>query len=74
MTTVNIGMAQIRVDNGQPEFNLERARQAIEIAASQGAQLVVLPETLDLGWIDPTAFTAAEPIPGSRTDFFCLPA
>lgn len=70
MHSVKIGMCQIHVANADPEGNLQRASDAVALAASQGAQIVVLPETLDLGWIDASARTQAEPIPGPRTDYF----
>jgi len=63
-------MCQIHVANADVEGNLQRASDAVALAASQGAQIVVLPETLDLGWIDASARTQAEPIPGRRTDYF----
>jgi predicted amidohydrolase len=59
-----VGMAQILVEGGRPGANLERAVAAIAAAKAQGCRLVVLPECLDLGWTDPSARTAAEPIPG----------
>src|SRR5262245_35584032 len=48
-------MAQILVEGGRPQRNLDRAAESIRRAASQGARLVVLPECLDLGWTDPSA-------------------
>jgi predicted amidohydrolase len=63
---VRIGMAQMRVDPGQPEANLSRATDFIARAAQQGCQAVVLPECLDLGWGDPSALALAQPIPGAH--------
>ncbi len=40
----------------------------IERAAAQGAQLIVLPECLDLGWTFPGARELAHPIPGPFSD------
>src|SRR5688500_14973011 len=59
-----IGLAQILVEGGRPEANLNRAVEAIHTAAAQDCRLVVLPECLDLGWTDPSARQLAQPIPG----------
>lgn len=64
-------MAQLLVEGGEPARNLQRAEQMIVKAASQNADLVLLPETLDLAWTHPSAFSEAETIPGSRSNFFC---
>ncbi|MEZ5002410.1 MAG: carbon-nitrogen hydrolase family protein [Chitinophagales bacterium] len=69
--TIKIGMAQLLVEGGEPERNLERAEILIERAIEKGAELILLPETLDLAWTHPSAWNEAEPIPGSRSEFFC---
>ena len=66
LNRVRIGMAQMRVDPGQPERNLGRAADFIAQAAQQRCDAVVLPECLDLGWGDPSALDFAEPIPGAH--------
>ncbi len=63
-----VGMAQILVEGGKPQANLDRAVRAIAQAAAAGCALVVLPECLDLGWTDPSARDMAQPIPGPHTD------
>lgn len=63
-----IGMAQILVEGGCPQANLDRAVDAIRRAAAQGCRLVVLPECLDLGWTHPSARELAQPIPGAHTE------
>ena len=68
---MKIGMAQLLVEGGEPERNLQRAEKLIRDAAFQKCDLVLLPETLDLAWTHPSAFTEAEPIPGKFSDFFC---
>jgi predicted amidohydrolase len=59
-----VGLAQILVEGGRPEANLNRAVEAIRVAAAQECRLVVLPECLDLGWTDPAAREMAQSIPG----------
>ena len=64
-------MAQLLVEGGEPERNLERAAKLIRQAKAENCDLVLLPETLDLAWTHPSAFNEAEPIPGRFSDFFC---
>jgi len=68
---MRIGMAQLLVEGGEPERNLARAEKLIRQAKADGCDLVLLPETLDLAWTHPSAFSEAEPIPGRFSDFFC---
>ncbi len=62
-TTIKLAMAQILVEGGQPAANLRRAEAQISEAAQDGAQLVLLPEALNLGWTHPSAAELAEAIP-----------
>jgi predicted amidohydrolase len=64
-------MAQLLVEGGEPDRNLERAAKLVRQAKTEGCDLVLLPETLDLAWTHPSAFTESEPIPGRFSDFFC---
>jgi predicted amidohydrolase len=57
-----------------PAQNLTSAADAIEKAAKQSAQIVVLPECLDIGWTNPNAVKLAQPIGGSVTQTLCLAA
>ncbi len=68
---MRIGMAQLLVEGGEPERNLERAAKLVRQAKAENCDLVLLPETLDLAWTHPSAWTEAEPIPGRFSDFFC---
>ncbi len=54
------------VAGGAKQENLRRAELAIAAAVGQGAQIVLLPETLDLGWTHPSAKEQAEAIPGGE--------
>lgn len=67
---MKIGMAQLLVEGGEPERNLERAEKLLRQAAHEGCDLVLLPETLDLAWTHPSAYSEAQPIPGKFSDFF----
>ena len=68
---ISIAMAQIRVEGGQPEKNLNRAAEAIQKAAAQGAHAILLPECLDLGWTHDSAHPMAQPIPGPHSQQLC---
>lgn len=69
--TVKIAMGQMLVEPGEMEANLKRAVRMIEQAADKEADVIVLPESLDLGWTHPGARNLAEPIPGKATDTLC---
>ena len=65
--TFKLALAQMRVVGGQPEANLARAAEMIARAAEAGADVVLLPECMDLGWMHPSAASRAEPVPRGRT-------
>jgi len=65
-----LALCQMRVKGGDREANLARAGEMIDQAAGHGADLVLLPEAMDLGWTDPSALTEAEPVPGGSTCSF----
>ncbi|MCF6286058.1 MAG: carbon-nitrogen hydrolase family protein [Candidatus Hydrogenedentes bacterium] len=71
---IKVGMAQMLVEGGALEANLERACAMIREAGQAGCDVVVLPECLDVGWTHPSARTIAEPIPGKTTDCLCAAA
>lgn len=58
-----LAMIQMEVRGGDPEWNLEHACMRIEEAAQHGADVVLLPECVDLGWTHPSSQTMAESIP-----------
>ena len=62
-----LALVQMGVKGGERAENLERAVNRVQQAAAQGAQVVVLPECMDLGWTHPAALTEAEPIPTGST-------
>ncbi len=55
------------VEGGEPGRNLVRARARIAEAAAQGAEVVLLPEMLDFGWMHPSAREGAGPIPAGES-------
>ena len=62
-----LALCQMEVVGGDRPANLAHAGEMIASAAAQGAQFVLLPEAMDLGWTDPSALTEAEPIPGGSS-------
>jgi predicted amidohydrolase len=60
---MKLALAQMLVEPGRPGVNLDRAAQRIRAAAERGADLVLLPECLDLGWTHPSAHELATTIP-----------
>lgn len=68
---MRIGMGQLLVEGGEADRNIRRAEEMIDSASKQGCDLVLLPETLDLGWTHPSAIEEAEVIPGPRSRKFC---
>ncbi len=62
-----LALAQMTVAGGDRAGNLSRAEQRIDEAAANGAQVILLPEAMDLGWTHPSALTQAQPIPGGET-------
>ena len=65
--TMRVGVAQIMALDGDREGNFVRIEHAIVKAVADGADLVVFPETIILGWDNPLAWTEAHPIPGADT-------
>lgn len=67
---IKLGLAQLLVEGGEPERNIERAETLIKQAAEDNCDLVLLPETLDFAWTHPSCFEEVEPIPGKFSVFF----
>jgi predicted amidohydrolase len=66
-STLKLAMAQMLVEGGEKQSNLNRAVARIEEAAKNKADIVLLPEAMDLGWTHSAAKTEAEPIPEGST-------
>lgn len=58
-----MALIQMYVVGGDKEHNLNHACELIDEAAAHGSKIIVLPETMDLGWTHPSSTTNAEPIP-----------
>jgi predicted amidohydrolase len=66
--SVRVGVVQMRIADSDREDNLRRAAEWIRRGvAESGIQIAVLPETFDIGWINPRARELAEPISGSTS-------
>ncbi len=65
---VAVCMGQIKVNFSDVEGNLSRAIEAIKQSSSIGCSIIILPETLDIGWLNPDAIELAKPIPGPYSD------
>lgn len=66
-STLKLAMAQMLVEGGQKQKNVNRAVERIEEAAKNKADIILLPEAMDLGWTHSAAKTEAETIPGGST-------
>lgn len=62
-----LALCQMKVVGGNRAMNLTHAGERIAEAAGNGADLILLPEAMDLGWTDPSALTQAEPVPEGKT-------
>ncbi len=62
-----LALVQMRVEPGALERNLARAETLIAEASARGAEVVLLPEAMDLGWTHPSARELATAIPDGAT-------
>ncbi len=60
---VKLALIQMRVQWGNRRDNLARAGELVAIAAENGADIVLLPEAMDIGWTHPDARDLASSIP-----------
>ncbi|CCQ35510.1 probable carbon-nitrogen hydrolase [Natronomonas moolapensis 8.8.11] len=62
---MNLALAQIEIEPAKRDRNVERAVEAIDAAAAEGADCVALPEVFDVGYFAFDAYErSAEPIGG----------
>jgi predicted amidohydrolase len=66
-----VAIAQIYCQDGDFAGNLQRIELAIQSAKTQGAALVLFPESVLYGWLNPEAHEKASPIPGPDSDLLC---
>ena len=64
---IRLALVQLLVAGGERDRNLDHALDCTAGAARDGANLVVLPEALPLGWTDPSATELADAIPDGPT-------
>lgn len=62
-----LALVQMKVIGGDRKANLAHAKEMINEAAENKAEIILLPEAMDLGWTDPSALTEAQPIPEGQT-------
>lgn len=67
---MKLGLAQLLVEGGEPERNLERAEKLIVEAVNAQCDVILLPEVLDFAWTHPSSLKEAESIPGKYSQFF----
>ena len=58
-----LAMIQMEVKGGEKAWNVRHAVELIAEAASNQADVVLLPECMDLGWTHPSSLSMAEDIP-----------
>lgn len=71
MSTIRIAMCQIVCIDGDRRGNLARIERSVAEAAGARAEIVCLPESAILGWVNPEAHRRAEPIPGPDSQRLC---
>jgi predicted amidohydrolase len=62
-----LAMLQMKVEAGNRDANLTRARTLMKESATNDARVILLPEVMDLGWTDPSAATDATSVPDGAT-------
>jgi predicted amidohydrolase len=72
MATFTLALIQMLVIGGDRQANLQHAGERIREAALHGADIILLPEAMDLGWTHPSALSDAQAIPEGETCQFLL--
>jgi len=62
-----LALIQMRVEGGNKAANLCHAAELISQAAARGAEIVVLPEAMPLGWTHSSARAQSDGIPGGES-------
>ena len=71
MSTIRIALCQIFCLDGDRRGNFVRVESAISQAKDAGADIICLPETVILGWVNSDAHRRAYPIPGKDSARLC---
>lgn len=50
MKKIRVCIAQMLVEFSKPEKNLQRAKNTIQESSKKDCSVVLLPETMDIGW------------------------
>jgi len=69
--SIKIAMCQLLIEGGEPERNLERAEELIDIARDNNSDIALLPECIDFGWTHPSGINNADTIPGKYSNQLC---
>ena len=64
---MKLALVQMLVEPGRKESNLARAEVRIAEATSRGAEIILLPEAMPLGWTHPSARTEADGVPDGES-------
>jgi apolipoprotein N-acyltransferase len=67
--SASVRVALVQLDSSDVG-NFRKMEELAKQAKQQGAELVVFPEASSFGWLNPKAFTDAEPIPGAQASKF----
>jgi len=71
MSTIQIALCQIFSLDGDRSGNFVRVENAIRQAKDAGVDIICLPETVILGWVNSDAHRRAYPIPGRDSARLC---
>lgn len=67
---VKLATIHLKPRGGNPQANREAFKTLVTDAAGQGAQLIVLPETLTYYGTGQTPLESSEPVPGPTSEYF----
>jgi len=65
---VLVALCQVPCKDGAVDENMKVVEEAVREAAARRAQIICLPESMDLGWVYAPAHEQAQPIPGPVSD------
>src|SRR5688572_25167851 len=64
--TVKVAMVQMNVTGNDVDTNLKNAERLVAQAAEHNADIVILPECMDIGWTHPGSLQNATEIPDGK--------